>query len=381
MKVGFDYTSTIGIGGNSTYARELIHNLAKIDKNNQYFLYYYFHDFLLGRIPRETNNKNFKSKAICISQLKFPIPSKVMDRINKTMIKAFSRFNKIDIFHFSDPSIFVEGSYKSIVTLHDLAVLHNSDWAKKSSLDFYKKNIKSILDKANKIIAVSNFTKNDAIKTLNIDEKKIAVIYEGVNSSFYPNLDKNYLKEKFNLENYILYVGALNPRKNVIGLLEAYSKLSIELRKKYNLVLVGVPRDVNFSDKVKKVIKELKINDQVKQFNKITNDDLPKIYSGAKFFIYPSFFEGFGLPVLESLSCGVPVIASNTSSLPEMVGSAGVLVNPENIEEMKLAMEKMLLDNKLYQNIKDKCLDQVSKFKWQKTAKETIAVYKEVYKN
>jgi glycosyltransferase involved in cell wall biosynthesis len=381
MKIGFDYTSTIGIGGNSTYARELIYNLAKIDKKNQYFLYYYFHDFLLGRVPRETDNKNFKSIPVCISQLKFPIPSNVMKLINKITIKIFSKLNKIDIFHFSDPLIFVEGSYKSIVTLHDLSVLYNSDWAKKTTVDFYRKNIKNILSKASKIIAVSNFTKNDAIKTLNIDEKKITVVYEGVDSGFYPNLDKNYLKEKFNLENYILYVGALSPRKNTIGLLDAYSRLNIELRKKYNLVLVGVPRDGIFFDKLNKVIKELKINDQVKQFNKITNNDLPKIYSGAKFFIYPSFFEGFGLPILESLSCGVPVITSNTSSLPEVAGSAGVLVNPENIEEMKLAMEKMLLDGKLYQNIKDKCSDQAGKFKWQKTAKETMAVYEEVYKN
>ncbi|MDP2947313.1 MAG: glycosyltransferase family 1 protein, partial [Nanoarchaeota archaeon] len=368
------------IGGNSTYARELIYNLAKIDKKNQYFLYYYFHDFLLGRIPRETNNENFKSKSVCISQLKFPISSKIMDRINKTMIKAFSGFNRIDIFHFSDPLIFVGGSYKSIVTLHDLAVLHNSDWAKKSSLDFYKKNIKSILDKANKIIAVSNFTKNDAIKTLNIDEKKITVVYEGVDSIFCPSIDKNYLKEKFNLEKYILYVGALNPRKNIIGLLRAYGKLDIKLRERYNLVLVGIPRDVHFSEEINKNIEDLKISNQVKRFEKITNNDLPKIYSSAKLFVYPSFFEGFGLPVLESLSCEVPVIVSNTSSLPETVGSAGVLVNPGNIEEMKLAMEKMLLDDRFYQGFKSKCLEQSNKFKWQKTAEETLAVYEEVYK-
>jgi glycosyltransferase involved in cell wall biosynthesis len=380
MKIGFDYTSTIGIGGNSTYARELIYNLSEIDKKNQYFLYYYFHDFLLGRIPRETNNENFKSKPICISQLKIPIPLKIMGCINKKMIKIFSGLDKIDIFHFSDPSIFVEGRYKSIVTLHDLSIFYNSDWARKTTVDFYRKNINNILNKASKVIAVSNFTKNDAIKILNIDEKKITVVYEGVGGIFCPNLSKNYLKEKFKLENYILYVGALSVRKNIIGLLSAYSKLNIELRKKYNLVLVGASKDDVFFDKLNKAIKDFKISDQVKQFTKVTNNDLPKIYSGAKLFVYPSFFEGFGLPILESLSCGVPVVTSNTSSLPEVVGSAGILVNPENIEEIKLAMERMLLDDEFYRGFKNKCLEQASKFKWQKTAKETMAVYEEVYK-
>lgn len=381
MKIGFNYTSTIGVGGNSTYARELIYNLSKVDKKNQYFLYYYLHDFLLGRIPREAKNKNFKSIPILVSQLKFPIPSGIINFINKITIKIFSRINKIDIFHFSDPLIFVKGKYKSIVTLHDLAVLHNSDWAKKATVDFYRKNIKNILNKANKIIVDSNFTKNDAIKTLNIDEKKIVVVYAGADSIFCPSTDKGYLKEKFNLENYILCVGALSPRKNTIGLLSAYGKLSIELREKFNLVLVGVPRDTIFFDKLNKTIKDLKIDGQVKQFREIKNSDLPKIYSGAKLFVCPSLFEGFGLPILESLSCGVPVITSNTSSLPEVVGSAGVLVNPENIEEMKLAMEKMLLGGKFYQNLKDKCLNQANKFKWQKTAKETLAVYEDIYKN
>lgn len=381
MKIGFDYTSTLGVGGNSTYARELIHNLAKVDKNNQYFLYYYIHDFLLGRVPGGIDNKNFKSKPAQISQLKLPIPQNVMNFVNKTSIKFFSKLNKIDIFHFSDPLIFTKGSYKSIVTLHDLGALHNSIWSKKTTSDFLKKNIKDILNAASKIIAVSNFTKNDAIKILNIDEKKIKVIYEGADSIFYPSLDKNYLKEKFNLENYILYVGALQPRKNIMGLLGAYSELDVGLRKKYDLVLVGRPRDINFANEVSEAIKEFKISDSVKQFDWITNSDLPKIYSGAKFLVYPSLFEGFGLPILESLSCGAPVITSNTSSLPEVTGSAGVLINPESIEEIKSAMEKMLSDEKFYNGFKNKCIEQAAKFNWQKTAKETLAVYEEVYRN
>jgi len=380
MRIGFDYTSTIGVGGNSTYARELICNLAETDKENQYFLYYYIHDFLMGRIPREAKNKNFKSVPIFFSRLKFPIPSGIIKLLNKMAVKIFLKINKIDIFHFSDPLLFVDGPHKSIVTLHDLSVLHNSDWAREDTVDFYKKNIKNILNKANGIIAVSNFTKNDAVETLNINEKKITVVYEGADRRFYPDLDKVRLKEKFNLENYILYVGALIPRKNIVVLLRAYSKLNVELRKKYNLVLVGAPKDINFFYRLEEIIEELGINNQVRRFDRVTNKDLPKIYSGAKFFIYPSFFEGFGLPILESLSCGVPAITSNSSSLPEVVGSAGILIDPRNIQEMKSAIERMLSDNKFYQNVKDKCLYQASKFNWQKTAKETIAVYEEVYK-
>jgi len=381
MRIGFDYTSTIGTSGNSTYARELISNLAKIDGKNQYFLYYYFHDFLLGRIPHEANNKNFRSIPAYFSQLKLPISPSVVKKINGAAIKFFSKINKIDVFHFSDPLIFTSGPYKSIVTLHDLSVLHNPNWARRDTVEFYKKNIKNILNKADKIIAVSNFTKSDAIETLGIEGKKITVVYEGVDDRFFPNPERNYLKEKFDLEDYILYVGALIPRKNIIGLLHAYSRLGIELRKKYRLILVGMPKNALFYNEIDKVIKGLKINEQVKKFDRVTDSDLPKIYSGAKFFIYPSFFEGFGLPVLESLSCGVPAITSNTSSLPEVLGSAGILINPEKIEEIKIAMERMLLDKDFYQHTKDRCLEQSNKFKWQKTAKETMAVYKEVYKD
>lgn len=378
MKIGINYTSTIGYGGNATYARELIRGLAEIDKKNEYYLYYFVHDFLLGRKPK--TDKNFKPKPAYFSRLKFFIPRSFINFINKISLRICTKINKIDVFHFTNPLDFIKGSYKSIVTIHDLAVLHNENWAKKISLDFYKKNIKKVLDQSDKIITDSNFTKEDIIRFFNIREDKIKIVHLCVNSRFHPDSNRSYLKEKFNLENYILYVGELQPRKNIIRFLEAYSKLDINLRHDYKLVLVGRIRDDNFKNKVNEAIKKFKIGEQVKQFSYATDDDLPKLYSGAKFLIYPSLFEGFGLPVLESISCGTPVISSNTSSLPEVVGQAGILINPEDIYQIKSAMEKLLLDEQIYQELKDKCLEQAHKFSCQKTAKETLAVYEEVYK-
>ena len=380
MKIGIDYISTVGLGGNSTYTKGLIEALAKIDKKNKYYLCYYVHDFLPGRTRNNIDSKNFKLTPVYFSRLGFNLPVQFIKSVNRISLKVFTKLNKVNLFHFTNPLNFIEGLGKSVVTLHDLSVLHHSQWAKSSSLEFFKKNIKNILTQASKIIAVSNFTKDDIIKFFNIERERITVIYEGAKDIFYPDLDKKYLKNKFNLENYILYVGQLQPRKNVIRLLIAYSKLDINLRNKYSLVLVGTPRDNNFANKIAKIIKEFKINNYVKQLDWVKDEDLPKLYSGAKLFIFPSLFEGFGLPVLEALSCGVPVITSNVSSLPEVVGRAGILVNPEKVDEIKLSMDKVLLDEKIYQNLKNNCLKQAAKFNWQKAAKETLAVYEEIYK-
>lgn len=379
VKIGLNHTSTIGIGGNATYARELIQNLAKIDKKNQYYLYYYIHDFLRGKIPSDVDNRNFKPKPAYFTRWKFPISLNFIRFVDKISLGAFTKFNKIDIFHFTDPLTFVSGPYKSIITLHDLAVLHNPDWAKKVSLDFYKKNIKNVLNQVDKIITDAEFTKKDIIKFFNIDAEKIKPIHLAAENIFHPNLDKRYLKEKFGLKEYILNVGELQPRKNIIRLLEAYSKLDIKLRQDYNLVLAGKARDDNFANRVSKAIKNFNIKEQVRQLGFIEDNDLSKLYGGARFLVYPSLFEGFGLPVLQSISCGIPVITSNVSSLPEVAGQAGILVDPEDVSQIKSAMEKLLLDEQLYQDLKSKCLKQASKFSWQKTARKTLAVYEEVY--
>lgn len=379
MRIAIDYISSIGAGGVSVYTRELTQALAENDKKNTYYLYYFVHDFLPGRKRPKFSNKNFKLKPAYFSQLKFPIPVQFVNFINKISLKAFAKFNKIDVFHFTNPLNFIKGPYKSIVTIHDLSILHNENWVQKVSADSFGEIIKNILIQADKIITDAQFTKNDVVEFFNVDAEKINPIHLAAGDIFHPDLDEKYLKEKFNLENYILYMGELHPRKNIIGLLKAYGKLDIKLREDYNLVLAGVSKNKNFSNKLAKTIKNLDIKKQIKQLGFITDNDLPKLYSGAKFLAYPSLFEGFGLPVLESLSCGVPVITSNSSTLPEVAGNAGILIDPKNIGQIKSAMEKLLLDEQFYQDLKNRCPEQASKFSWQKTAKETLAVYEEIY--
>ncbi len=381
MRIAIDYISSIGTGGVSLYTRELVRALSDIDKENKYFLYCFIHDFLPGREREKIKSENFKSRPAYFSRLNFPIPRGFINFTNKISIRTLAKLDKIDIFHFTNPLNFIRGPYKSIVTVHDLSVLHNSQWAKKISLDFFKKNIESVLNKANKILTDAEFTKKDIIDNFNIPEEKIKPIHLGVGNAFHSEIDKNYLKKKFNLENYILYVGELQPRKNIAGLLEAYKRLDNNLRRKYNLVLVGRARDENFAKKISDLIKKLNLGSFVRHFEYAAESDLIKLYSNAEFLLYPSFFEGFGFPVLESISCGVPVITSNTSSLPEVIGQAGILVNPEDINQIKSAIEKLLLDKNLYQKLKKECLNQASKFNWQKTARQTLAVYGEVYKN
>lgn len=379
MKIGLDYFSTLGRGGNSVYAKNLIRALAKIDRENRYYLYYYLHTFLRSRRDGDLAGKNFKLMPVCFSRLGLSISDRLIRFINQASLKIFTRLNRVDIFHFTNPLNFINGFKRAVVTIHDLAPLHNSQWVKKSSFDFFKKNIRNVLNQAKMVLASSYFTKDDIIKFFNIPEEKIRVVHLAAGNEFRPDLDENYLKEKFDLKKYILYLGELQPRKNIIRLLVAYSGLNNELRDRYNLVIVGLARDKNFANKMDRTINSLKINKQVRRLGYVEETALPKLYSGARVFVYPSLLEGFGLPILESLSCGTPVVASKTSSLPEVVGQAGILFEPEDVNEIKLVLERSLTDEAVYQNIKGKCLEQASKFSWEKTAKEVLVVYQEVY--
>ena len=151
--------------------------------------------------------------------------------------------------------------------------------------------------------------------------------------------------------------------------------MSPKLKQKYPLVFVGNIRDEYYSRMVAETIKRYQLEHHVKLLGRVNDDSVRKLYSGAKIFVFPSLFEGFGLPVLESLQCGTPVITSHTTSLSEVAGNAGILVEPEDVNEIYRAMEKVIMDDDFYDNLKKHCLNQASKFSWNKAARETVKIY------
>lgn len=381
MKIGIDHISTIGGGGNARYSSNLIRAVSNIDNNNKYYLFGFYHDFLPGRSGRKSGYKNnFKKKPGYFSSFGLPIPNNIISIANRLSIKLFTKLYGIRIFHFTNPLSFIPNISGTVITIHDLAALYGHQWTKKNSKEFLESSLKNILHKVDHIIAVSFYTKKDIIKNFDIDERKITVIHEAADKIFYPDIDKSFLKQNFGLDSYLLYVGQLQPRKNITKILLAYSLLSSDLKEKYPLVLVGGSRDKGYYNIINKIIAKNNLSENVKQFGYLDDNSVRKLYSGARAFIFPSLFEGFGLPVLESLQCGTPVITSKTTSLPEVAGDAGLLVNPEDVQEIYRAMEKILLDQDCYVQLKNICINQAQKFSWDKAARETIQVYESLNK-
>ena len=229
----------------------------------------------------------------------------------------------------------------------------------KARLEWVKKEV-------DKIVAVSQNSKKDIVETLQIPEKKIVVIYEAASSVFYPRNVKEIeaVKKKFGIKNdYILTVITRSSQK-LGNLLGAFEKIKKDF--KLQLVVVGEAPQKN-----QEIITPGFLNDE----------DLARLYSGASVFVFPSFYEGFGLPVLEAMACGAPVVCSNTSSLPEVAGEAGVYCDPNSENSIIDGVKKILMNKKFAQEKSQQSLRQAAKFSWEKTAKATLQVYEEVFES
>ena len=265
--------------------------------------------------------------------------------------------------------IFVPKSKKQVVTIHDIAFITFPDSFSKVFRRYYQYVIPKVIKRADKIITVSNFTKSEILKFYPFAKDKIEVIYLGV--------DEKFRVLDIKKQNYILYVGSINKRKNFISVLKTFMYLDID----YKLIMVG-----NFSNNFtldeisKKLIKKAKQSDKIEFRENVSDEELIKLYNLAKLFIYPSFYEGFGLPVAEAMACGTPVITSNVSSLPEVGGDAVVYVDPNNIEDIKEKIIMILNDEDLQKQMIENGLKRAKEFTWEKSAKKHMEVFQKVLK-
>lgn len=295
------------------------------------------------------------------------------------MLPLILKKRKVDLFHGTMFLTPVLSSVPSIITIYDMVLdifPETMFWKNRLPL---KLLMKKSAKKAARVIAISESTKKDIIKYLGIEQEKINVIYPGVSREFSPQnkeYDKNVLS-KYNLSlGYILSVGTLEPRKNLIRLLNAYKMIVANEGSMPQLVIVGghgwLKEDIN------RVIDSLGLTEKVILTGYVSDSDLPALYRSAKVFVYPSLYEGFGLPPLEAMACGTPVISSNTSSIPEVVGDAGLLVDPYRPDEIARAITIVLKDEELRNHLKHAGLIRSGLFSWDKTAQETIKLYQEV---
>ena len=265
---------------------------------------------------------------------------------------------------------------KTIVTCHDLI-----PWIYDKNRSFIWKHNMAGLKKADRIITISKFSKNDIIKYLGYPEKKIHVIPNGVDhNSYYKNRNKNVLK-KLNIElneKIILYVGSEQPRQNVDVIIKSFAKLKKQLNN-VKLLKIGVPQFNGAREKNLKLIKDLNLHSDVIFTGYVREEDLPKYYNAADLLVYPCAYAGFGLPPLEAMACSTPVITSNTTSLPEVVGDAGIMVNPDDINELADKMYEVLTNNGLAEDMAKNGLKRAKMFNWDESAQKTMKIYEDLY--
>jgi glycosyltransferase involved in cell wall biosynthesis len=256
--------------------------------------------------------------------------------------------------------------FPGLFTKHDLYQLVN--WTKYSAKNAYK------------IFTISNYSRDDIIKTYSKNSKDVVTTYLGIkqlSGSKFKVLNMDELKKKFGIDSdYILFVGTLQPRKNIAKLIEAFAKIK---DKKIKLVVVG--KRGWLWEEIIQAPEKYNITERVKFLDFVTDQDLPGLYKNAQCFVLPSLYEGFGLPVLEAMQYGCPVLTSNVSSLPEVGGDAAVYFDPTNTEEIAKKIDLVLSDEKLRKEMVEKGKIQVKKFSWEKTAKETLGVLEKLAKS
>ncbi|HUQ85028.1 MAG TPA: glycosyltransferase family 1 protein [Candidatus Limnocylindrales bacterium] len=367
MIIGIDgneanITNRVGIGA---YAYELLMHFSKLVVQEIEFVIY-LKNRPLPDFPKENNNWKYR------------------------VIKPGRMWTQgrlpLDLYlHRPRPEVFFSPSHygprfspvPSIISVMDLSFLYFPELFNKHDLIQLKNWTSYSVKKAKKIITISNSSKNDIIKEYGVAPERVSVTYPGIRkfTSLKPHVyGMTQLKTKYKLEGkYILFVGTIQPRKNIGKLIEAFSKLS---EKNLDLVIVG-KKGWLYEEILKKPL-ELGIEERVRFLHNVDNDELPILYKNAVCMVLPSLYEGFGLPVLEAMKNECPVVASNVSSLPEAGGDACLYIDPENVDDITDKMTKLIDDEKLRKELIEKGKKQVAKFSWEKTAKETLNVLEEI---
>ncbi len=262
-----------------------------------------------------------------------------------------------------------------IVTIHDLIPVLYPDYVTKFFAIQARLYMPILLKKSKRIIAVSNSTKNDIIRRYSISPEKIDVIYEGVSNHFkvYAKSYVSNFRRHYGLGRpFILFVGALEPKKNIETLIKAYYR-AIKVIPDLDLVIAG--KKAWKYKSIFNVVNQLNLQKKVKFLNFIPYDELPLLYNAAELFVFPSLYEGFGLPPIEAMRCGVPVIVSNRSSLPEIVGNNGVIVDPLNFDQLSREIIKVLTDHELNRRLRLESIERSSLFTWENCSKATLSSY------
>ena len=351
--------------GFGTYIQSLVENLVKINGKNRY-------EVVLNKgDEREiTESENLK---ILKTRANIPVFSVREQALLPFEVKRSSP----DLIHYPNFNMPLAGGKPVVVTIHDLIYYLNFGACPNRLAYLYARFMfKRVVKKAQKIIAVSEFTKKEIVRHLGVEEKKVAVIYHGVSPLYRPveGLTRKTALSRYGIKGgYVFYVGTHQPRKNLVRLVQAFVSIK---DKEHQLVIAGKidPRRAELYN----IVKEKGLEGRILFIGFVPEEDLPALYSGAAAFVFPSLSEGFGRPPLEAMACGAPVVSSNVTSLPEVVGDAGILVDPADAGAIADGIDRLLASPMLRSELREKGFERIKKFSWEAAAKKTLRVYEEV---
>ncbi len=372
MKIAFDakraFNNASGLGN---YSRYTIASLCQQYPKNNYLLY----------TPTLQSKVEFQPP----SGTEIAMPNGLLAKQFKSYWRSVGltkrlKNDNIDLYHGLSNELPIgiqKSGIKSVVTIHDLIFMRLPELYKSFDRKVYLKKTKNAVSEADQIIAISKQTEQDMLELLNADEKKINIIYQGCHPWFYDTLEKAILEEtrlKYNLpQQYLLYVGTIEKRKNLLKIIQALHKGRIDIP------LVAVGKKTPYMDEIHRYIQENEIKN-VTFIHYIPNNDLPAVYQLAHAFVYPSSYEGFGIPVLEALNSRIPVITSRGGCLEETAGDGGVFVNPEDSDEMINTITSVIENEELRQKLIKNGSKHALKFRAENTIPQLFGVYNKCFK-
>ena len=385
LRIGIDYTAAVRQGaGIGRYTRELVRALAELDRGHDYVLF-----AAMGRQRQEARSKrqeagskrqepdtawrsNFQMRSVPLSDRALAI---LWHRLQLPLWVEFVT-GPVDIFHSPDFVLPPVRRAKTLVTVHDLSFIRYPQCADANLRAYLNKVVPRSVHRADLVLADSQSTKDDLIELLGVEPARIEVVYPGVEQRFRPIEDQALLEGVRKLYNlpprFVLGLGTLQPRKNFTQLIEAFADSRFAICD-LHLVIAGGKGWLY--EGIFATVERLGLEDKVIFPGFVADEHLPALYNLADLFVFPSLYEGFGLPPLEAMSCGTPVITSDASSLPEVVGEAGPMVEATDVEALAKAMKQILEDSTLREGMVIKGLEQARQFTWEKAAAKLLSLY------
>lgn len=376
MHIGID-AHAIGAqqGGNETYIRGVIRALAEVDDRNRYTIY------LAEAGVAEQWREGFARQHPNFEIRLLPKPTPL---VRVPVFLAYELWKRpVDVLHvqYTAPPFC---RIPVVATIHDLAFEHMPETFTRRGSFQLKLTVRRTAQRAARIATVSEYSRQDLIRTYHLPPEKVVVTYNGVESHFTPDVLPNEaedVRNRFGIKrDYLLAVGSLQPRKNLVRLIRAYARLRSE-HKSFTPQLVIVGRKLWLADDIFAEVRRQLWKDDVILTGYVSDDDLPKLYRQATAFVYPSLFEGFGLPPVEAMACGTPVVTSNVSSLPEITGDAALLVDPLDQASIEAALLKITGDEALRARLREQGIAQAKRFTWREAAEKTLQLYREAFES